>query len=71
VPARPPGVLEQVTPAGAIAQARHELAVQFLEDLRNRDTQLRETRKKLPAAVKASHTTLTVVFGLNAHRTRQ
>jgi hypothetical protein len=31
-------VLEQVTPAGAIAQARHELAVQFLEDLRNRDT---------------------------------
>jgi len=29
-------VLEQVTPAGAIAQARHELAGQFLQDLRNR-----------------------------------
>jgi hypothetical protein len=38
VPARPPASLEQVTPAGAIAQARHEPAVQFLEDLRNRDT---------------------------------
>jgi transposase len=50
-------VLEQVTPAGAIAQARHELASQFLQDLRNLDTQLQETRKKLAAAVKASHTT--------------
>jgi transposase len=57
-------VLEQVTPAGAIAQARHELASQFLQDLRNLDTQLRETRKKLAAAVKASHTTLTDVFGV-------
>ncbi len=57
-------VLEQVTPAGAIAQARHELAGQFLEDLRNLDTQLRETRKKLAGAVKASHTTLTEVFGV-------
>src|SRR5450631_3884044 len=57
-------VLEQVTPAGAIAQARHELASQFLQDLRNLDTQLQETRKKLAAAVKASHTTLTEVFGV-------
>ena len=57
-------VAEQVRLAGAIAQARHELAGQFLEDLRNLDTQLRETRKQLTAAVKASHTTLTVVFGV-------
>ena len=57
-------VLEQVTPAGAIAQARHELASQFLQDLRNLDTQLQETRKKLAAAVKANHTTLTEVFGV-------
>ena len=36
-----------------------ELAAEFLEDLRRLDAQLRETRKKLAAAVKASGTTLT------------
>ena len=56
-------VLEQVTPAGAVAQARHELAGQFLEDLRNPGRQLRETRKKLAAAVKASRTSVTEIFG--------
>jgi transposase len=57
-------VLEQVTPADAIAQARYELAAQFLDDLRNLDTQLRETKKKLAAAVRASRTTLTEIFGV-------
>ena len=57
-------VLEQVTPSGAIAQARCDLAGQFLDDLRNLDAQLRGTKKKLAAAVRASGTTLTEIFGI-------
>jgi transposase len=56
-------VLDAVTPSGAIAQARCELAGQFLSDLRNLDVQLRQTKKKLTAAVRASRTTLTEIFG--------
>jgi transposase len=56
-------VLEQITPSGAIAQARCELAGQFLDDLRNLDAQLRQTKKKLAAAVRASGTSLTDIFG--------
>ena len=56
-------ILEQVTPSGPVAAARRELATQFLEDLRGLDAQLRETKKKLAAAVRASGTSLTEVFG--------
>jgi transposase len=57
-------VLEPAQPRGVIAQARHELASQFLHDLRNLDSQLRDTKKKLAAAVRASRTTtLTGIFG--------
>jgi transposase len=42
-------VLERVTPAGAVAAARVELAVAFLEDLRRLDAQLRATKTKLAA----------------------
>ena len=56
-------ILEQVTPSGPVAAARHELAGQFLPDLRGLDAQLRETKKKLAAAVRASGTSLTGVFG--------
>ncbi len=57
-------VLEQARPSGAVQQARHELAAQFLADLCRIDAQLRETRKKLAAAVRASGTTVTEVFGV-------
>jgi transposase len=57
-------VLAAVSPAGAVAQARCELAGQFLEDLRNLDAQLRQAKKKLAAAVRASRTTLTQIFGV-------
>jgi transposase len=57
-------VLAAVAPAGAVAQARCELAGQFLEDLRNLDAQLRQAKKKLAAAVRASRTTLTQIFGV-------
>ena len=56
-------ILEQATPSGAVAVARAELAAEFLADLRHLDAQLRDTRKKLAAAVRASGTTLTQVFG--------
>ena len=57
-------ILEQASPSGAVALARAELAAEFLADLRHLDIQLRGTRKKLAAAVKASGTTLTQVFGV-------
>jgi len=38
--------------------------VEFLADLRHLDVQLRDTRKKLAAAVRASGTSLTQVFGV-------
>src|SRR5215472_10677220 len=44
-------ILQQITPADAVAAARCELAVEFLEDLRRIDAQIRETRKRLAAAV--------------------
>jgi transposase len=61
--ARAARILEQVTPSGPVAAARRELAGQFLEDLRGLDAQLRGTRKKLAAAVRASGTSLTGVSG--------
>jgi transposase len=57
-------VLERVTLSGPIGAARRELAAQFLEDLRRLDGQLREANKKLAAAVRASGTTVTEVFGV-------
>jgi transposase len=57
-------ILEQAAPSGAVDRARAELAAEFLEDMRRLDAQLRGTRKKLAAAVRASGTTLTEVFGV-------
>ena len=45
-------------------QARLELAAEFTADLRRIDAQLRETRKKLAVAVRASGSTVTEVFGV-------
>jgi transposase len=57
-------ILAQTTPSGAVARARAELAAEFPDGLRHLDGQLRDTRKKLAAAVRASGTTLTQVFGV-------
>jgi transposase len=57
-------LLEQVKPSDSVAEARCELAAEFLEDIRRLDAQLRDTRKKLAAAVKASGTSLTGIFGV-------
>ncbi len=57
-------ILERATPTDAVAQARCELAAEFLTDIRRLDAQLREASKKLAAAVKASGTSLTGLFGV-------
>jgi transposase len=57
-------LLEAAEPRGAAQMARWELARDFLEDLRRLDAQMSQTKKKLAAAVKASGTTLTEVFGV-------
>jgi transposase len=57
-------LLASITPAGAAEAARCELAADFLDDLRRIDGQLREARKKLTAAVQASGTSLTGLFGV-------
>jgi transposase len=57
-------VLAQAAPSGAVQLARAELAADLLEDLRRADDQLRETKKKLAAAVRATGTSLTEIFGV-------
>jgi len=56
-------ILGQITPAGPAAKARRELAAELLADIRHLDAQRREVKKKLAAAVKASGTSVTAVFG--------
>jgi transposase len=57
-------LLDSITPAGAVEAARCELAAAFIDDLRRIDAQLRETKNKLTAAVRASGTSLTGLFGV-------
>ena len=57
-------LLGSLTPAGAVEAARCELAAAFVEDLRGIDARIRETRKKLAAAVAAAGTSLTGLFGV-------
>ena len=57
-------LLEGLRPAGAVDAARCELAAEFLADLRRIDAQMRDAKKKLTIAVRASGTTLTSVFGV-------
>jgi transposase len=57
-------VLEQVQPRGAAGAARWILSEQFLADLRRIDIQRRDIKKKLAAAVQASGTTVTEIFGV-------
>ena len=57
-------LLAGIKPSGAVEAARCELAAEFLEDLRRIDTQMRDVKKKLTTAVRASATTVTEVFGV-------
>ncbi len=57
-------ILAQVTPCDAIGRARRDLAAEFVADIGHLDAQMRESKKKLAAAVRASGTTLTGIFGV-------
>jgi transposase len=57
-------ILASIAPASAVDQARRDLAAGFVDDLRRLDAQQRDTRRKLAAAVGASGTTVTEVFGV-------
>lgn len=56
-------LLEAITPANPVETTRLELALEHLDDLRRVDTQTRELHKRMDAAVKASQTTVTELFG--------
>jgi len=57
-------LLGELEPEGAVAAARHELAVELLTDLGRTDEQMRETKKRIARAIVASKTTLTDIFGV-------
>jgi transposase len=57
-------ILRSARPSGAAGQARSDLAAELLEDMRRLDAQMRESKKKLAVAVKASGTSLTGIFGV-------
>ena len=57
-------ILGSATPSGAAGQARLELAAELLDDMRGLDARIRESKKKLAVAVKASGTSLTELFGV-------
>jgi len=57
-------LLREAEPRGAVQQARAELAAELVADLRRVDARLRETKKKLAVAVRASGTSLTGLFGV-------
>jgi transposase len=57
-------ILRSATPSGAAGQARGELAAELLDDMRQMDTRIRESKKKLAVAVRASGTTVTEIFGV-------
>ena len=57
-------LLDRIQPATPVAQARHDLAVELLDDVRRLDAQLKESHRRIRVAVKASDTSLTELFGV-------
>ena len=60
-------LVENFQPEGAIAQARYELACDYVVDLLGVDDQIRQTNKHIATAVKASGTTVTRIFGVGPY----
>jgi transposase len=60
-------VLETIQPEGAIAAARYELACDLVIDLMRLDQQIRQAKKRMAVAVKASKTTLTDIYGVGPY----
>jgi transposase len=56
--------LAGITPASAVEQIRYELAHELLDDIRRLDVQLKDSHRRISAAVAASSTTVTDLFGV-------
>jgi transposase len=57
-------LLAGVKPTGAVEVARHALALEYLDDLRRLDDQMRTSKKRIAEAITASATSLTDIFGV-------
>ena len=57
-------LLEHVAPTDAVGRERHRLALELVDDIVRYDTQRKASAARLGAAVAASGTTLTEVFGI-------
>ena len=58
------GFLAGLSPATPVEQIRYDLAVELLDDIRRLDGQLKASHKRIRAAVVASGTTVTDLFGV-------
>ena len=58
------GLLARLSPANPVEQTRYDLAVELLAEIRTLDEQLKASRKRVRAAVLASGTTVTELFGI-------
>jgi transposase len=57
-------LLRRLEPATPVEQARRDLAVELLDDVRRLDGQLKESHRRIRVAVRASGTSLTDLFGV-------
>ena len=57
-------LLAGLQPATPVEQARHELALELLDDVRRLDAQLKASHRRIRIAVRASGTSLTELFGI-------
>ena len=59
-------LLDSITPATQVAAERLRLARDLLADVERLETQRRDSKARIAAAVTASGTTLTEIFGIGA-----
>jgi len=57
-------ILQGTVLADAVQAARRQIAAEYVRDLHHLDLQLRDTKAEITAAVRASGTTLTSIFGV-------
>jgi transposase len=57
-------LLERVAPANALEAAKVELAAELIADVRHLDEQMAASKRRIAAAVKASGSTLTQLYGV-------
>jgi transposase len=60
-------LLENLQPEGVVAQARYELACDYVVDPLKVDDQIPQANKHIATAAKASGTTLTKIFGVDPY----